>query len=514
MFKQKILFASAFALAAFSAHAAADLSGFAATAIVSPERPLSKDLAEQRRAVHDKCLELASMRPEDIRAHPSADFFPGAVPKDAKRVSKKIKISHRQISEELYPIAEKLSYSGWDRPTLYSTGLYAAPGELVKITMPQEMAGRISVQIGCHSDDLNRWMAKGEDWRRMPLVVNSRLLENAVNTAANAFGGLIYLSCPPTGGDFEAEVEIENAVPAPHFVLGKTTEAQWRKMLENSAAPWGEVECASIILTISADSLKKIPDIEKNARVWDAIVGACYDLAQIPVPFYRKQRVVSDVHIGGGFMHSGYPVMAQHCPSAGLESESYIYDPAKLMNSVEGAANWGFFHEIGHNMQNVVDWVFGGSTEVTVNLFTLSVFDTVLGGRNGAHPGISKEETRKMTEAYFASGAKFEDWQKNPFLGLIMFRQIQADFGWDMFKRAFKKFNEKGKPSAEKTDGEKIDGMVLCFSEAAGRDMMPFFRAWGVPVSDSVREKTKKYRPWMPCGFEKYASAKPETAKP
>ena len=213
-------------------------------------------------------------------------------------------------------------------------------------------------------------------------------------------------------------------------------------------------------------------------------------------------------------MHSGYPVMAQHCPSAGLESESYIYDPAKLMNSVEGAANWGFFHEIGHNMQNVVDWVFGGSTEVTVNLFTLYVFDTVLGGRNGAHPGISKEETRKMTEAYFASGAKFEDWQKNPFLGLIMFRQIQADFGWDMFKRAFKKFNEKGKPSAEKTDGEKIDGMVLCFSEAAGRDMMPFFRAWGVPVSDSVREKTKKYRPWMPCGFEKYASAKPETAKP
>ncbi len=498
------------------------------TVIISATKRFSKAKTEERKQIFDYCVKVLDLPAKQVKAHPSAACFPGSVPTTAPRITKTVTVSHAPIPANLTNIVAKLHYSGAGNPTMYSTGLYAAPGETVTVTIPKELQGKASVQIGCHSDNLNYWVAAEEDWRRMPLIVNSRELKEKKTTIANPFGGLVYLTCDPKAPAFTGDFKIEGAVMAPHYVLGQTTDAQWAEMVKDTGAPWGELESDNIILTISTNSLRQIADPTEKAHAWDLIVGACYDLAQIPTPFFRKQRIVSDVHIGGGFMHSGYPIMAHHCPEVGLETESSISDPDKLMRPSNGGANWGFFHEIGHNMQNVQDWVFNGTTEVSVNFFSLYIFDQVLKGRDGAHSGISMVETRKMMDEYFANGAKFEEWQASPFLGLVTFRQIQTDFGWQPFKDAFRRFNEvpaqqegrqrgeRGRDLSEEerealraqwearqaaANQKKIDDLVTYFSDATGHNLMPFFLTWGIPVSDSVKGAVDKYPVWMPYNF-------------
>jgi hypothetical protein len=170
----------------------------------------------------------------------------------------------------------------------------------------------------------------------------------------------------------------------------------------------------------------------------------------------------------------------------------------------KGGANWGFFHEIGHNMQNL-DWVFGGTTEVSCNFFSLYMFDRLLGGRDDAHTGVSNKETQDMMKKYFSEGADYEKWKKNPFLGLIMFRQLQEAFGWETFKKFFREchtlaaIDQAG--TYAKTDVQKRDLWAGLFSRAAGRNVAPFFEKWGIPISDAAKKDLSSLPEWMPYNF-------------
>ncbi len=245
-------------------------------------------------------------------------------------------------------------------------------------------------------------------------------------------------------------------------------------------------------------------DPEHVLKLWDMIVGGEMELAQIPQPFYRPQRMVIDEHIGGGFMHSGYPIMIHHSPSRNMLSADVIANPEKLMKGSKGGANWGFFHEIGHNMQNN-DWVFGGTTEVSCNFFSLYMFDRLCGGRDDAHTGVSNDETQKAMKAYFADGPEYAKWQKSPFLGLIMFRQLQEAFGWETYKKFFREYQALAvaDPSGSyaRGDQKKRDLWASTFSKVSGRNIAPFFEKWGIPISDEVEKQLSSLPEWMPYNF-------------
>jgi hypothetical protein len=52
-----------------------------------------------------------------------------------------------------------------------------------------------------------------------------------------------------------------------------------------------------------------------------------------------------------------------------------------------------------------------------------------------------------------------------------------------------------------KNDDEKRDQWMVRFSRAAGRNLGPFFQAWGVPTSEKARASIADLPPWMPEGF-------------
>lgn len=474
--------------------------------IISPENPLPVKDSALRSEVAKWCIQ--QLREKDYRkieAQPSSDYFPGKVKEGYQFINKTVKVEHKKISNALIPIVSKLDYSSPWANTMYSTGMYALPGQYVEIVIPKNLTDKnLSIQIGCHSDQLNYWVAAKQDWRRMPIIVKKEKLTKEKTRVASPFGGLIYITASPKSDDWTADIKISHAISAPLYQLGNTTQHEWESRLKNNKSPWGELASDDIIITIPDSVLQKVKDPERVMKLWNLIIGGEMDLAQIPQPFYRPQRMVVDEHIGGGFMHSGYPIMVHHSPTKNMFSEDIIANPELLMKPSKGGANWGFFHEIGHNMQNL-DWVFGGTTEVSCNFFSIYMFDRLIGGRDDAHTGISNTNTHEMMKKYFAEGAEYEKWKKDPFLGLIMFRQLQEGFGWTSFKKFFHAYQAMSAKdpngSYANTDQKKRDLWVETFSNITGRNIAPFFEKWGIPISEEVKDQMKKYTEWMPYNF-------------
>ena len=474
--------------------------------VITPEKPLSVKDTALRQEVAKWCeAQLKEKNYKKIKAHPSAVIFPGKVKDGYSFTGRTIKVNHKKIGDSLIPIVSKLDYSSPWANTMYSTGLYAVPGQYVEIIIPKSLKDKnISVQIGCHSDRLNQWVASKEAWRRMPIIVKKQKLSDEKTRVSSPFGGLIYITASPKSDDWSDNITINHAVAAPLFKLGSTTQQEWEDELKGNKAPWGELASDDIIITIPDSVLQKVKDPEKVMKLWDLIIGGEMDLAQIPQPFYREQRLVIDEHIGGGFMHSGYPIMVHHSPVKHMFSEDIIANPGLLMHPSKGGANWGFFHEIGHNMQNL-DWVFGGTTEVSCNFFSIYMFDRLMGGRDDAHSGISNTFTQKAMKKYFAEGADYEKWKKDPFLGLIMFRQLQEGFGWENFKKFFREYQAMASSDSSgsyvATDEKKRDLWVKTFSHITGRNIAPFFEKWGISVSEKVQHELNSLPVWMPYNF-------------
>lgn len=443
--------------------------------------------------------------------HSSTKYFPGNVQPDYQLTDTTFRFTHQPADNAEYNLSKRFGFSYPQKPTYYSTGLYAVPGKPVYISVPDSvLKEEMHVVIGAHSDYLGNCDPM-DDWRRMPDVVSIIRLDNKFQFATSPFGGLIYLTMSG-GRAVTADIKFKNVIPAPFFKKGSTTLQQWKTMLENNKAPWGEIASDKVIITLPDSTLQTIDDPEKVMTLWDSIISTAAELAQLPYPFVRPVRMVVDVQITAGSMHAGYPIMIGHSPSVGQVSLDVIANPQKLLQPSEGGANWGFFHEIGHDFQNQ-EWVFDGTGEVSCNLYALYIFDNVVKSREGAHGNIKKEYQEKLMKDYFAKGASYENYQQDPFLGLIPFMQIQQQFGWEPFKQTFKWYLEH--PSDElmvsyddssykQVNQLKINRFVERLSIATNRNLTSFFTYWGIPVTESTGEKLKRYKTWFPSYLKAY----------
>ncbi len=400
-------------------------------------------------------------------AHPAAADFPGAVPAGAPRVTRRVRID--------------LSVPGW-----HSTGLYAAAGDGVSIRIPAEAARRgLSVRIGCHSDELWHLAA----WKRVPALTRTTPLTGEVTEVGSAFGGMLYVVVPERGGTGEIEVTLEGAVEAPYFRLGKTDPAEWRRTVRQHPAPWAELAGERVIFTVPSSLIRTLEHPDSLMRLWDRAVSAQEALVG-RTDRRRPERIVADRQISAGYMHSGYPIMVPIDDSAVLAMDE---------RRLRAEGSWGHFHELGHNLQSP-DWTFDGTGEVTNNILAMHVYPEVLGLRfDGGHPAIRDRNARtERVRKYFAAGSRFEDWKKDPFLALAMYIQLIDGFGWTPFREVFHEYRSLPRGERPRTDAEKRDQWLVRFSRRVGRNLGPFFQAWGVPTSAEVRASVAALPPWMP----------------
>ncbi|MEW6742945.1 MAG: M60 family metallopeptidase [Planctomycetota bacterium] len=428
-----------------------------------PDRPLCRAdvlgrLALVLRHVDERWLPLGEIGPA-----PGHVEFPGAVPKEAPRVAETLTLD--------------LGVDGWA-----STGLYAPAGEDITVQVPGSSRGKgLWVRIGCHSDEL--WGL--DEWRRDPAICRRVPLEQEVTRIVSPLGGLIYLEVPQ-GQSGRLDVTVEGAVRAPRYVHGRTTPEVWREVREHPA-PWAELESSKIVLTIPSASVRKLEDPQALMSFWDGVLECYAELGTRPLP-RRPERMVTDVQISAGYMHSGYPVMLH------LDVADVVTSIDVLRGKKHGGV-WGLWHELGHNHQQP-EWTFAGTGEVTCNLFTLYVIEKI----SSVTPmqGPEMQGQIPSVREYIRGGADFERWKSDSFLALAMYALVQEAFGWEPFRMSFAEYRDLAPQERPGTDDEKRDQWLMRLSRACQRNLAPYFEAWGVPASQEARESVSDLEVWLP----------------
>jgi hypothetical protein len=449
----------------------------AANAIPTAKKPLRTKTDAVARLVLTLQLEaLKRQAPEQVKAHPAAAEFPGSVQADAPRVKREVAIDTKV-------------------PDWHSTGLYAAPGELLTVTIPENAAGKgLQVRIGAHRDHL--WEL--DSWSRCPEITLHRPLNAMETKIASAFGGPVYIEVPYNCALGEVKVSIGGAVEMPYYVLGKTDLTAWRNEIRLRKAPWAELQAKKVILTVPAEVVRSLEEPEELMKFWDVVLDCCAELACRPLERERPERYVTDMQISAGYMHSGYPIMTH------LDAAKPIVDKTWMLTKDE--PTWGFYHEMGHNHQSG-DWTFGGTGEVTVNLFTRYCMEKA-SGVPIEKQRVQGKQAAEMVRKHIAAGADFEKWKSDPFLALTMYDQLQKAFGWDAFKKVFTVYRDLPQNARPKNDAEKRDQWMVRFSQAVGKNLGPFFQAWGVPTSEQARASIAALSAWMPEGFPETQATK------
>ena len=359
-------------------------------------------------------------------------------------------------------------------PDWASTGLYAPPGATITVTVPEAAvkSGKYSIRIGCHKDLL--WHK--DEWLRYPEISFTAPLNKQTVSVNSAFGGLIYIVVPDSASAQTSPIQfvISGAIEAPLYVLGKTTKEEWEAM-KKLGAPWGELASDKIVVSIPREQILSVDDPEKVIRWWDSVLDTDADLACIPHERQCPERITADVQISMGYMHSGYPVMT----------------PMEVVDGLVSCHgdNWGYFHELGHNHQNR-DWVFTGSVEVSVNWFTLYCFETLLKDPQDV-PGarMNPQKCKYLYESYARRGKNWDDWKRDPFLGLVLFIELKQRYGWDAYKQTIAQYHSLSSSQRPRSDQEKLDQLFVRFSKVVNENTLPILvDRWNVPLSEEAKK--------------------------
>jgi Peptidase M60, enhancin and enhancin-like/N-terminal domain of M60-like peptidases len=430
-------------------------------------KPVKAKDALRRFAVGLETALAHDASPNEVRILAAAINFPGGVSSQAPRGEHTVTID--------------TAVPGW-----HSLGLYAPPGEKITITVAQKVVPlNLTVQIGCHTDQL--WHLNS--WERIPDVVRRFPIGTTHTLAASALGGLVYIDVPNGARSQKVVVTINGVVEAPLYQLGVTNLDEWKSKIRRRPGPWAELAARNVIFSVPSTLVRDFDDPRSVLTLWDQIVEAQDRAVSLPRR-QRPERIVADAQISAGYMHSGYPIMIPIDDSirVGLNERRL---------RAEGA--WGLFHELGHNHQSG-EWTFDGTGEVTNNVLVLYVFDKVLGlPYDCGHEAIRDRAKRaKRIHDFIAKGAPFSEWKDDPFLALMMYIQLYEGFGWKPFEDIFAEYRKIPRDERPRSDEAKRDQWLVRFSKTVGKNLGPFFEAWGVPTSATARASVANLPAWMP----------------
>lgn len=441
---------------------------------------------------------LDTLPPEKLPAHPSAQDFPGAVGEGAAVV--------RKVDFTATSGPDKLINHGYK--TIINTGVYARPGQPITVTIPEAAAkAGLKVEIGIHID--RNWNLNS--WHRFPQITRQFELTQPVTKAGNAFGGLVSILVPANCALGKTTATITGAVEAPVFTLGKTTESEWNARIKNAPGAWGYIETPKWTGFIPRSVLQGVEKPEAVAEYWQRVVDTADEYMGYAKWRKRGEAMLTDRDIVAGYGHAGYPVMMAYAHEKGE-------GPAALVERAPQKGDWGFLHELGHTFQDSFDgnYTIATHAEVDVNLVPgiamMLVHDRTAWDNNCHGTFDAKNRVRDM-EKWLATPEAERTWDKackGSSVAYDFYFTMAECFGWDLYKKALGRMadalHEPGKDAGisaldPKSPNFKRDRFFLCFSEAAGKNLLPYFEKYGLGrgeygISPAVIEKVKALPVW------------------
>ncbi len=440
---------------------------------------VDKPLTPQRTPLARALIDLESRRameldPRRMRAHPSHLAFPGAL-----RAQSNARVRSTFVRADPEP--------GW-----ITTGVWVPAGEAVSVRIDDELvdAGLVA-QVGAWRDPQNF------DQRvRMKHALRRFDMDKELTFVASPIGGPLYIDVPD-GFEGELNVTINSGVLQPHFHLGETSEKEWNA-LRDSPGPWAEVESQQVVLTIPAEAVADLDHatMTKICEHWDRVADAMEAMeprTHNHWPRPRKYRYVAEKKLSWGYMY---------CPADGPlvipTSAARAMATLDHFDNVGPNELWGHYHEMGHGHQNSM-WTFGGTGEVTVNIFTVRALHEVNGYPLDSDVMRSNPTTAWETfESHKADGAPFDRWKSKPFLALQTYSMLWHEFGFESFDNVFDAYRALPQGERPRSDDQERDMFMVMFSREVGRNLGPYFQAWGIPIGEPALAEVADLPDWVP----------------
>jgi hypothetical protein len=286
-------------------------------------------------------------------------------------------------------------------------------------------------------------------------------------------------------------------VKAAHYKLGDPDSRDaW---LENrfNPAPWGELEGEIMTFYMKRANLitlDNLDELDAALRLWDETVRRSYSLSGRPVDQQGRMSVIPDLQITIGYLHSGNPIMDTKSNYMDLPHDSF-----QMNITGRKGKFWGYYHEIGHNVQKS-EWTFEGFTEVTVNIF--SMLSTEFTG--GGHPWWGWWDSRKINPDELVATINEKQYESSghtdlagntmtigtissPWIGLVIYSQFQTQFGWRCLKEIFDEYQyhrDNDRSLLPASDNlSRLNQWVVRVSLRVGYNMCPLFDLWSYPVT-------------------------------
>jgi hypothetical protein len=447
----------------------------------------------------------------DASKFSAARVFPGLICAEEPRITKTV-----SMNLDYNPVGSYLRISVPPYPQ-FSTGFYAAPGELVTIDVPANMYS-LAVQIGAWTDNLSTKQGQGIAILRDPLIYSRQQLAPGRNYVRNLYGGHIFIIGNVPIKD-PVTLTFGNVCKSPDFVLGETNAADWLAAIKTSCVPHLELRSKNFSIIVPREYCLQYPvsDPVEMLTEWDRGMNEDYykwtGLTDDPNadPLDKKPqlpiRFVLDIDLSVGYGHNGSPIVGK--------MDQYWFTSFTDLTNMRNAKVWGTYHEIGHNFQQGGWWSWSTLGETTNNLFIFKLAHRLVQeGYTGAWPpkehlgiGDQTAATAIGFAADPAGGKNFDGTDtriNNPFLRLIPFLQIfdkvPANWdgngmpdGWGFFPYLYSQARKAVRQPA--TDLAKHDFVFENLCDYTKKNWIVFFKKWGIQVSDVTLNRvfTKGY---------------------
>ncbi len=442
----------------------------------------------------------------DRSGYAKARVFPGLVDQSEPRVMNQKFTLDLNFSTQT---AQNLRIQAAPTPQ-FSTGYYAAPGELIKIIVPTGVNG-LMMQIGGHTDNLTGKVPLLRD----PVIYNAKILYPGVNYMRNIYGGTIYINASFAIAT-PVEFTISGACVSPDFILGVDNHSSWKAKVLASKVPWLELRSKRVIFLVPRDRIvsqftnatEPLLDVAEPLSLWNAVFDQDYNgwmgLSDNAADVRDKSpqapwRGILDIQLSAGYGHSGIPFV-------GLNDNEWFSSFTSATRLKTSVNTWGSYHEFGHNCQQVTVWSWSTLGETTNNLFSFKVANRINANYSTLHPAVTSgfplaiawanptgtATTITTGSRNFDSDVLMNNNDTGPFLKMTPFVQIFETYGYAAMTKLYTEARYAQRLA--NNDIDKHDFVYEKLSDYAQLDLSAFFDAWGINISkQSVNKVSAKY---------------------
>ena len=358
------------------------------------------------------------------------------------------------------------------------TGMYAAPAEIVTITVPASMVNAgLKVQIS-HL----RTKTGSSEYKVMQKQVFTTDITSTTIQVANPHGGLIAIVVPQGKEITSAQsIQINGAVRAPYFKLGETTDAAWNAGIRDRDVPFSVFVSDKVTLVFkTGPSVKELSDPNRMMQLWR-------DTIWLEDDFYNYQtgrplRIHQDYYPVGGA--SSFPLSYRITAENTTPLLSYRF----LINNFSGLT----LHEHGHHADSS-KLFFSGFSETTPNL----------GGKyiqamHNKFTWKSVPDARGRIDYYLSSKSK-DLWNSAPHNSVghkaVFVESIGEAFGWDKVRTIVHKISALPGSQVDSSE-KKMDQWLIQSSQTVGFDISPFLLKWQLTFSQSALDTVSSLSKW------------------